>query len=131
MKFNFVNLLAPDENEDKENVVLELNAGVGGLESRIFCSELFEMYRLYSISKDWLFTPVNVYSDNFETTGEMMRGAVVEITGRDVYKSFKFESGVHRVQRVPKTEAKGRIHTSTCGVVVTPKVKISKNLNHF
>jgi peptide chain release factor 1 len=121
LKFDLINLLIPDEIEDKEDAVLELSAGVGGLESRIFCSELFEMYRLYSANREWSFTPINIYSDQTEM-GEMMRGAVIDITGKDVYKWLKFESGVHRVQRVPKTESKGRIHTSTVGVVVTPKV---------
>ena len=121
LKFDLINILIPDEMEDKEDAVLELNAGVGGLESRIFCSELFEMYRLYSTSKEWSFTPINIYSEQTEI-GEMMRGAIVDISGKDVYKWLKFESGVHRVQRVPKTEAKGRIHTSTVGVVVSPKV---------
>ncbi len=84
------------------------------------------MYRLYANIKGWNFTTVNIYSDATEL-GEMMRQAIIEINGDDVYKWLKYESGVHRVQRVPKTEAKGRIHTSTVGVVVTPKVTFQYN----
>ena len=120
LKLELIELLVPDELEDKENAILELSAGVGGLESRIFCSELYEMYRLYSESQGWSYNTTNVITDQTDM-GEMMSKASVEVSGVDVYKYLKYESGVHRVQRVPKTEAKGRIHTSTVGVVVTPK----------
>lgn len=128
-KIDLVNSLIVDEDENKENVVLELSAGVGGLESRIFCSELFEMYKAYSTAQSWSFNPIKIYTDMTEL-GEMMRQAHVEVNGQNVFEYFKFESGVHRVQRVPKTEAKGRIHTSTVGVVVAPKpseIKIELN----
>lgn len=120
LKIDMIQTLVKEENEDKENAYVEISAGVGGLESRIFCSELFEMYRLYSDFKNWSFSPIKVYTDITEL-GEMMRQARIEISGQNVFKYLKFESGVHRVQRVPKTESSGRIHTSTCGVVVTPK----------
>lgn len=128
-KIELVDSLIIDEEEDKEDVIMELSAGVGGLESRIFCSELFDMYRLYSEFKNWSFKPVKIDTENTEL-GEMMRKAEVEIIGADVFKYLKYENGVHRVQRVPKTESKGRIHTSTVGVVVTPKpteIKIELN----
>jgi peptide chain release factor 1 len=128
-KIELVDLLIIDEEEDKEDVIMELSAGVGGLESRIFCSELFEMYRMYSESKNWSFKQVKIDTENTEL-GEMMRKAEVEINGNDVFKYLKYENGVHRVQRVPKTESKGRIHTSTVGVLVTPKpseIKIELN----
>lgn len=122
-------LLIAIENEDKEDAIMELSAGVGGQESRIFCSELFEMYKSYANKKNWLFRPVKIDTDVTEW-GEMMRQAKIEISGISVFENLKFESGVHRVQRVPKTESKGRIHTSTVGVVVTPKpneIKIELN----
>ncbi|CAF0740156.1 unnamed protein product [Brachionus calyciflorus] len=119
-KKEIIKLLIPEETEDKEDALIELSAGVGGQESRIFCSELFEMYKSYANSRNWSFTPIKVYHDVTEW-GELMRQAHIEVSGSDVFKYFKFESGVHRVQRVPKTESKGRIHTSTVGVVVSPK----------
>jgi len=128
-KIELVDLLIIDEEEDKEDVIMELSAGVGGLESRIFCSELFEMYRLYSESRRWSFKPIKIDTEHTEL-GEMMRKAEIEINGEDVFKYLKYENGVHRVQRVPKTESKGRIHTSTVGVIVTPKpneIKIELN----
>ena len=78
------------------------------------------MYESYASFMGWSFLPMRVDIEEIQLT-EMMRKAVFEIEGTDVFKHFKFESGVHRVQRVPKTESKGRIHTSTVGVVVTPK----------
>lgn len=129
LKKEIIKLLIPEELEDKEDAIIELSAGVGGQESRIFCSELFEMYKAYANSRNWSFSPIKIYTDITEL-GEMMRQAHIEVSGSDVFKYFKFESGVHRVQRVPKTEAKGRIHTSTVGVVVTPKpVQIQIELN--
>lgn len=119
-KIELVDLLLPEETEDKGSAVLELSAGVGGLESRIFCSELFEMYKSYAQAQNWQFSLRKVYTDNTEI-GEMMRQAYVEVEGARVFEYLKFESGVHRVQRVPRTESKGRIHTSTVGVVVSPK----------
>lgn len=119
-KVNMIDLLLPDDESDQASAMLELSAGVGGLESRIFCSELFEMYKAYAASRGWQFSLRKVCTDNTEI-GEMMRQAHVEVEGRGVFDMLKFESGVHRVQRVPKTEAKGRIHTSTVGVVVIPK----------
>lgn len=120
LKIKILDALAPEDPEDRENVVLELSAGVGGLESRIFASDLFDMYKALCGEMSWSFDPVEV---DYESNGlsEFVRKAVIEVTGREVYKLFKFESGVHRVQRVPKTESKGRVHTSTVGVVVTPK----------
>lgn len=120
LKLKLLDLLVPDDDEDKSNVVLELSAGVGGLESRIFCSELFNMYRMYCSQMSWSFNVTEMDSEN-NLMGSLLRKCVVEVSGSEVYKLLKFESGVHRVQRVPKTESKGRIHTSTVGVVVTPK----------
>ena len=128
-KVDLLDYITPQEDEDKEHVLVELSAGIGGLESRIFCSEMFEMYRSYSQFREWTFTPVKIFTD-LTVMGEMMRQSIIEITGQNVFKYMKFESGVHRVQRVPKTESKGRIHTSTVGVVVIPKpIKISIDIN--
>ena len=120
-KIAFVDLLVPDESEDKEDAVLELSAAVGGQESRLFCADMFYMYQTWAACMGWSFAPSVVMSEKHDGLGELMRQAIVEVSGTDVYKYLKFESGVHRVQRVPATEAKGRIHTSTVGVVVTPK----------
>lgn len=128
-KLELVRKIIPDDLEDKEDAIVELSAGVGGNESKLFCSEMYTMYEAYSAKQNWTFRPVKVYTDVIDHC-EMMRQAYIEITGTNVFKYFKFESGVHRVQRVPKTEAKGRIHTSTVGVVVTPKpaeIKIEIN----
>lgn len=123
LKIRMIQALIPEEEEDKENAIIELSAGVGGQESGIFCSELYNMYETYADIMGWSFAPIKVDTDQVALT-EAMRKATFEINGIDVYKHFKFESGVHRVQRVPKTESKGRIHTSTVGVVVTPKPEI-------
>lgn len=128
-KMKILKLLIPSESEDKEAAIVELSAGVGGQESRIFCSDLFEMYKSYANKKNWSFNPIKIDTDVTEW-GEMMRQAKIEISGISVFEYLKFESGVHRVQRVPKTESKGRIHTSTVGVVVSPKpteIKIELN----
>ena len=126
LKVKMVELLIPEDEVDKENAILELSAGVGGAESRLFCADLYEMYHAYAEQKGWEFKPVKVDSES----AYEIRKANLEICGTDVYKYFKFESGVHRVQRVPKTETGGRIHTSTCGVVCFPKpaeIKIKLN----
>jgi protein subunit release factor A len=100
-KLALINSLVESDEANTENAVLELSAGVGGLESRIFCSELFQMYRVYSQKKGWSFEPVKIFTDQTEM-GEMMRQAYVEVSGQNVFEHLKFESGVHRVQRVPK-----------------------------
>ena len=117
LKIELVDLLIPDEVEDVEDATLELSAGVGGAESRLFLTELFEMYRKFAENQDWTFRAVKVDSES----SEEIRKAHVEVSGTNAFKYFKFESGVHRVQRVPKTEQGGRVHTSTVGVVVYPK----------
>ena len=98
-KYDMIQFILPEELEDKEDAVMDLSAGVGGSESRIFCGELLEMYKSYAGLKSWSFTPLMLDSEN-----GMLRKASVEISGSNVFKYLKFESGVHRVQRVPKTE---------------------------
>ncbi len=108
-------LLIPDEKSAR-NVVLEIRAGAGGDEAELFAGELFRMYQRYAELQGW---KVSVAEENRTSLGGI-RSIVAEITGQDVYGSLKFESGVHRVQRIPKTEKKGRVHTSTATVAVLP-----------
>ncbi|MCX7943962.1 MAG: peptide chain release factor 1 [Deltaproteobacteria bacterium] len=110
-------LLLPKDPNDEKNVILEIRAGTGGEEASLFASDLFRMYTRYADSKNW---KVEILSMN--TTG--LRGikeVIAMISGENVYSSLKYESGVHRVQRVPITEASGRIHTSTATVAVLPE----------
>ncbi len=113
-----IELLPKDENDDG-NVILELRAGAGGDEAGIFANDLLKMYTLYAQSKGWR---VEVTDIN-ETEVGGIKDAVLLITGNQAFKNLKFESGVHRVQRVPETESQGRIHTSTATVAVLPELK--------
>lgn len=113
-----IELLPKDEN-DEGNVILELRAGAGGDEAGIFAGDLMKMYTLYAQKKGW---KVEVTDVN-ETGVGGIKDAVLVITGKQAFKNLKFESGVHRVQRVPETEAQGRIHTSTATVAVLPELK--------
>lgn len=113
-----IELLPKDEN-DEGNVILELRAGAGGDEAGIFANDLLKMYTLYAQSKGWR---VEITDIN-ETEVGGIKDAVVIITGNQAFKNLKFESGVHRVQRVPETESQGRIHTSTATVAVLPELK--------
>ena len=127
LKLNFIDLLVKDDiKEDQENATIELHAGVGGQEAMLFCKELFEMYRGYAGYRGWEFIETNMS----ETDIGGSREAIAEIRGRAVFKNLKFESGVHRVQRVPQTERTGRVHTSTVTVCILPKpdeIKIDLN----
>lgn len=109
--------LIPKDPDDHKNVVLELHAGVGGDEAGIFVGDLFRMYYRYAESKSWKVSIV----DYVEAVSGGYKDLVCTITGKDVYSYLKYESGVHRVQRVPKTENKGRVHTSAASVVVMPE----------
>jgi len=110
--------LLPKDPADERNVIVEIRAGAGGDEAGIFASDLFGMYQRYAERVGWK-TEVTNTSAN-EAGG--YREIVFEIHGRGAYSRLKFESGVHRVQRVPQTEAQGRIHTSTATVAVMPEV---------
>ena len=110
--------LLPKDPKDDRNVIVEIRAGAGGDEAGIFASDLFGMYQRYAERVGWK-TEVTNTSAN-EAGG--YREIVFEIRGRGAYSRLKFESGVHRVQRVPQTEAQGRIHTSTATVAVMPEV---------
>ncbi len=113
-----IELLPKDEN-DEGNVILELRAGAGGDEAGIFANDLMKMYMLYADKKGWR---VEVTDIN-ETEVGGIKDAVIVITGKQAFKNLKFESGVHRVQRVPETESQGRIHTSTATVAVLPELQ--------
>jgi len=107
----------PESALDKKNIILELRAGAGGEEAGLFCKELFQAYDRYSVSKSW---KIELLSLSHLPSGGF-REVVSRISGQNVYAHFKFERGVHRVQRVPKTESQGRVHTSTVTVAVLPE----------
>ncbi|MFH1228736.1 MAG: peptide chain release factor 1 [Planctomycetota bacterium] len=111
-------LLATEENADR-NVIMEIRAGTGGEEAALFASELFRMYSKYIDKKHWKMTLI----DNSSTGLGGLKDASFSVEGEDVYKHLRFESGGHRVQRVPQTEASGRIHTSACTVAVLPEAE--------
>jgi peptide chain release factor 1 len=110
-------LLIPKDPNDNKNVFLEIRAGTGGDEASIFSGDLFKMYNYYADSQGW---KVDVMSKNEGEHGGF-KEIIAKIEGRGVYSRLKFESGAHRVQRVPETESQGRIHTSACTVVVMPE----------
>lgn len=110
-------LLLPKDDNDELNVILEIRSGAGGEEASLFGGVLLRMYSMYAESKRW---KVEVLSAN-ETELGGIKEASVRISGKGAYSKFKYESGVHRVQRVPETESSGRIHTSTATVAVLPE----------
>jgi peptide chain release factor 1 len=112
-------LLVPKDPNDEKNVVLEIRAGTGGDEAALFAAELFRMYNKFAERQGWR---VEVLSTN-ETGVGGLKELIASIEGRQVYSRLKYESGVHRVQRVPATEASGRIHTSTATVAVLPEAE--------
>jgi peptide chain release factor 1 len=112
-------LLVPKDPNDEKNVVLEIRAGTGGDEAALFASDLFRMYSRYAERQGWRLELLNLSETGSGGTKEVI--ALIE--GRNVYSRLKYESGVHRVQRVPATEASGRIHTSTATVAVLPEAE--------
>jgi len=110
-------LLFPKDPNDEKNVILEIRAGAGGDESSLFAQDLFRMYSRFAEHKGWKY---EVLQTSFSPIGGI-KEVIVNIQGKKVYSFLKYESGVHRVQRVPKTEASGRIHTSTVTVAVLPE----------
>lgn len=111
-------LLLPRDPLDDSNIFLEIRAGAGGDEASIFSGDLMRMYTRYAESRGW---QVELISSNAGEHGGY-KEVILRIIGQGAYSQFKFESGVHRVQRVPETEAQGRIHTSTCTIAVLPEV---------
>ncbi len=112
-------MLLPKDEADERNVILELRAGTGGEEAALFAAVLFRMYQRYAAQHGWRFEVMDVS----ETGLGGFKEAFASITGRDVFQRLKFESGVHRVQRVPETEGSGRIHTSAATVAVLPEAE--------
>jgi len=110
-------LLIPKDPDDEKSVILEIRAGTGGDEAAIFGNDLLRMYTRYAENQKW---KMNILSSSYSETGGI-KEIVVEISGEGTFSKLKHESGVHRVQRVPKTESQGRIHTSTATVAVLPK----------
>lgn len=109
--------LLPKDPEEGKNIILEIRAGAGGDEASLFAADLFRMYSRYAASKGWR---VEILNESFSGQGGY-KEASASIEGPDVYRFLKYESGVHRVQRVPVTEASGRIHTSTVTVAIMPE----------
>ncbi|MES2998496.1 MAG: peptide chain release factor 1 [Pseudomonadota bacterium] len=112
-------LLIPQDPNDQRNVFLEIRAAAGGDEAAIFAGDLFRMYLRYAEIQGW-FVEI-IHSSPSEQGG--YKEMVARIAGTDVYAHLKFESGAHRVQRVPETEAQGRVHTSTCTVAILPEIE--------
>jgi len=110
-------LLIPKDPEDAKDVIMEIRSGAGGDEASIFAGDLYRMYTKYFEDKKW---KVEILDINEGTVGGYNK-IVLEIFGKDVFGHLKFESGAHRVQRVPKTESQGRVHTSAATVVILPK----------
>jgi peptide chain release factor 1 len=111
--------LVPPDPTDSRNTIVEIRAGAGGNESALFSADLFRMYCRYAETRGWKIEPLD--SNPSDLGG--FKEVVFQINGTDVFKRLKYESGVHRVQRVPATEAQGRIHTSTCTVAVLPEAQ--------
>ena len=112
-------LLIPKDPDDDKNIICEIRAGAGGEEAALFAGTLFRMYTMYAEMKHW---KIDILNEN-ETEMGGYKEVTFMVTGKGVYSRLKFESGVHRVQRVPDTEASGRIHTSTVTVAVLPVVE--------
>lgn len=112
-------LLLPKSPDDFKNVVMEIRAGTGGEEASLFAADLFEMYSLYAQKMGWKFEVLSESPSDLRGYKEV----IFTVSGKNVYESMKFETGVHRVQRIPRTETNGRIHTSTVTVAVLPEAE--------
>jgi peptide chain release factor 1 len=112
-------LLLPTDPHDDNNIFLELRAGTGGDEAALFAGDLFRMYQKYAESRGW---PVEILSHSLGEHGGY-KEIIVRVAGQGAYSRFKFESGAHRVQRVPETESQGRVHTSACTVAILPEAE--------
>ena len=112
-------LLIPKDPEDSKNVVVEIRAGTGGDEASIFAGDLYRMYTKFAQDRKWKISVV----DTSEGNDGGFKEVIFEISGQDVYGILKYESGVHRVQRVPQTETQGRVHTSAATVMVLPEAE--------
>ncbi len=111
-------LLPKDEDDDK-NAIVEIRAGTGGLEASLFCADLFKMYEKVCSKKKWLIEIISISKS--EAGG--FKEVIFSVNGNDIYSYLKYESGVHRVQRIPETETQGRVHTSAATVAVLPEAE--------
>ena len=111
-------LLPKDEDDDK-NAIVEIRAGTGGLEASLFCADLFKMYEKVCSKKKWKLEIINISKSDAGGFKEV----IFSVSGSNIYSYLKFESGVHRVQRIPETETQGRVHTSAATVAVLPEVE--------
>ncbi|MFT6321292.1 MAG: peptide chain release factor 1 [Granulosicoccus sp.] len=119
-------LLIPKDPEDEKDVIFEIRSGAGGDEASLFAGDLYKMYSRYFSLQGWKVEPITINEGSVGGYNKI----VLEINGTDVYGKLKFESGAHRVQRVPKTESQGRVHTSAATVVVMPKFEMEDiNIN--
>ncbi len=112
-------LLLPKDSNDNRNVFLEIRAGTGGDEASIFSGDLAKMYQRFAEKRGWT---TEIINENRSDQGGY-KEVILRIVGKEVYSQLKFESGVHRVQRVPETESQGRVHTSACTVAIMPEVE--------
>ena len=122
-------LLLPSDPNDDKDVIMEIRGGAGGDEAALFAGVLFRMYTRYAEERGWR---VEILDSNPTGLGGF-KEVVFQISGNGVFSRLKFESGVHRVQRVPETESQGRVHTSTVTVAVLPEAEeqIQQNLDHI
>src|SRR5208282_671662 len=111
--------ILPPDPSDSRNTIIEIRAGAGGRESALFSADLYRMFTRYSEARGWKVETMDSSPSDLGGFKEI----IFSVTGTDVFKRLKYESGVHRVQRVPATEAQGRIHTSTCTVAVLPEAQ--------
>ena len=108
-----------EDEDDNRSAILEIRAGAGGDEASLFAADIFRMYKNYSVNRGW---NIQVIENNITEDGGY-KEVIVHIEGKNVFKNLKYESGVHRVQRIPTTESSGRIHTSTASVAILPEAK--------
>ena len=111
--------LLPKDEADKKNAIIEIRAGTGGLEASLFASDLFKMYEKISNKKKWILELISISRSDAGGLKEV----IASIKGNNIYSTLKYESGVHRVQRVPDTETQGRVHTSAATVAVLPEAE--------
>ncbi len=111
--------LLPKDKDDDKNAIVEIRAGTGGLEASLFCADLFRMYEKVCSKKKWQIEIINISKS--EAGG--FKEVIFSVNGNDIYSYLKYESGVHRVQRIPKTETQGRVHTSAATVAVLPEAE--------
>ncbi len=111
--------LLPKDADDDKNAIVEIRAGTGGLEASLFCSDLFKMYEKVCSKKKWKLEIISISKS--EAGG--FKEVIFSVSGNDIYSYLKYESGVHRVQRIPKTETQGRVHTSAATVAVLPEAE--------